>query len=492
MSGGDIGNAASLYFEHQPGSSSSVGGTSANAAAGNDSGGINGNSGMSLGDSGEVRAPDPTRRTRLFDPDPIGRGASVPMPILPGGISEEMIRNIRESSEGVSRLSGNPFDIDDGGRMPSSRFRDVLNNAVDMDDGREGNNGEDADDDDEVVDVDMESNGVSNRARRLGDMFEPPTHLIYNQGGFQGARTMAKDSKRWLLVNLQSDEDFACHALNRDVWRNDLVENLVREGFIFWQSTNTVAEGQTYAQRYSVMCYPHIAIIDPRTGRLMWKREGWTAENPFTATDFAEKAADFCSHHSFDKAPMAPRGSMPGSFGGAGLKTSITSVTSSSTTEMTEDQQLAAAIQASMNPSPSSSKMDDVDSDSDDSVVIVDEMKVEADERNVEPDEEEEDKPPTFDEEIISMGVGEEPSGADGVARIMIRMPDGKRLIRKFLLTDTVKILYAFIAQCNDDAKSGKAFECKSGFPPKDLRTCVEESIESTGLAGETITVRWK
>lgn len=90
------------------------------------------------------------------------------------------------------------------------------------------------------------------------------------------------------------------------------------------------------------------------------------------------------------------------------------------------------------------------------------------------------------------MAVGEEPSGTDGVARIMIRIPDRKRLIRKFLLADTVTKLYAFIAQCNDDAKSGKAFECKSGFLPKDLRSCIEETIESTGLAGETITVRWK
>jgi len=52
---------------------------------------------------------------------------------------------------------------------------------------------------------------------------------------------VAKDSRRWLLVNLQSDSDFACHALNRDVWRDELCENLVREGFIFWQSVSSPA-----------------------------------------------------------------------------------------------------------------------------------------------------------------------------------------------------------------------------------------------------------
>lgn len=378
---------------------------------------------------------------------------------------------------------GNPFGV--GEEIPSSRFRDVINNAAaaDMDNEREGNAGNDDDDDldvdDEVEDVDMEPPRPSARARRLGDMFAAPTHLIYNQGGFQGARNMAKDSKRWLLVNLQSDADFACHALNRDVWRNDLVENLVREGFIFWQSSDNESEGQTYAQRYNVLFYPHIAIIDPRTGRQMWKKEGWTAENPLTATEFAERAADFCSHHSFDKGPTAPRGAAAGIGNVKTASNGSSSAAAATAPEMSEDQQLAAAIAASMNPS--SEKMNESDSDSDESVVIVDEMKIE-----------DEDKPPTFEEEIISLEVGEEPSGTDGVARIMIRMPDGKRLIRKFLLIDRVKKVYAFIAQCNDDAKGGKAFECKFGFPPKDLRTCVDNTVESTGLAGDTITVRWK
>ena len=69
----------------------------------------------------------------------------------------------------------------------------------------------------------------------LDDLFAPPTNFMF-QGGFQGARAVAKDAKRWLLVNIQQDASFASHALNRDVWRNDLVENLVREGFIFFQT----------------------------------------------------------------------------------------------------------------------------------------------------------------------------------------------------------------------------------------------------------------
>jgi len=252
MSGGDVGTAVSLYLEHHSGSSSAVdgnhGGNSAGARIG---GGVLNEDGDMMEDGDEVRAPDPTRRTRLMDfegPSEGGIGPPGGIPslngMLRGGITEHMIRSINAAdTEGdvgdMARHMGNPFGI--GNEMPSSRFRDQINRAVENErDENAGNDDADVDadvDDDEVVDVDMEPR-PPRRARRLGDMFEAPTHLMYNQGGFQGARTMAKDSKRWLLVNLQSDADFACHALNRDVWRNDLVENLVREGFIFWQSVS--------------------------------------------------------------------------------------------------------------------------------------------------------------------------------------------------------------------------------------------------------------
>ena len=40
------------------------------------------------------------------------------------------------------------------------------------------------------------------------------------------------------MLNIQSEDDFACHALNRGVWSDELVENLVREGFVLWQAVS--------------------------------------------------------------------------------------------------------------------------------------------------------------------------------------------------------------------------------------------------------------
>lgn len=96
-----------------------------------------------------------------------------------------------------------------------------------------------------------------------------------------------------------------------------------------------------------------------------------------------------------------------------------------------------------------------------------------------------------FEQEILSMKVDDEPTNGN-VARIQIRMPDGKRLVRKFKGEDCVKTIYAFVAQSNPEAKEGKAFELKAKFPPQDLLPSIEESISSCGLNGEAINVMWK
>ena len=59
-------------------------------------------------------------------------------------------------------------------------------------------------------------------------MFSSNASLTF-PGPFRAARDAAKEGPKWLLVNLQSEEDFACHALNRDVWQDGIVESIVRE-----------------------------------------------------------------------------------------------------------------------------------------------------------------------------------------------------------------------------------------------------------------------
>ena len=49
------------------------------------------------------------------------------------------------------------------------------------------------------------------------------------------AREAGRLSNRWLLVNVQNTQEFQCQMLNRDVWSNIGVKEIVRDGFILWQ-----------------------------------------------------------------------------------------------------------------------------------------------------------------------------------------------------------------------------------------------------------------
>ena len=253
-------------------------------------------------------------------------------------------------------------------------------------------------------------------------------------------------------------------------------------------------DGQTYAQRYDVNSYPHVAIIDPRTGRLVWKKEGWTQENPLTSEQFAEHAADFCSRHSFDRPPVAPRA--------ASAPSAATSANGTSGAakkrpmqELTEEEQLQAAIQASMQRDEEDDMMNEEDDDSyDDADASQDGTNGKMESKDVDAEMKQEgegENPQTFEDKLLVTEVGSEPVSGE-MGKVQIRMPDGKRLVRTFRLSDTVMVIFAFVAQSNDDAKGGKAFELKAGFPPRDLRPNVDETISSCGLAGEAITARWK
>lgn len=190
-------------------------------------------------------------------------------------------------------------------------------------------------------------------------------------------------------------------------------------------------EGRTYAERYQVQNYPHLGIIDPRTGRLLWRKEGWTQENPMTAETFAEIAMDFCSRNSFDRPPTAPR--PPSAQNGA----AAARPTKRAMHEMTEDEQLQAAMRASLGDDKDEVMANGDDDDDDDEVQILEGGHVKPAATVTK------DETPSFIGEMLAFEVGDEPEKG---SRIQLRLPDGKRKIRKFKTTDTVKHIYAYLA----------------------------------------------
>jgi len=209
MSAGNLETAVGLFMEHEQGGGD-IGGSGGVATAASAGPGFEDN----------VRAPDATRSMRLMDDNMMG----VPDPAF------HMMNAMMDAQ--FSNAFAMPSGPVDARAAVNAAIAASTESKADDDDSYEEGNAMDDDDDDEVQV--LPSSGPPEPAR-LSDMFAPPTHLIHKAGGFQGARVMAKDSKRWLLVNIQRDSEFASHALNRDVWRDELVENLIREGFIFWQ-----------------------------------------------------------------------------------------------------------------------------------------------------------------------------------------------------------------------------------------------------------------
>lgn len=67
-------------------------------------------------------------------------------------------------------------------------------------------------------------------------------------------------------MNVQNSKEFACQVLNRDVWSNSTIKDIIKEHFIFWQVSNEQPEGLRFVQYYKVEEFPHVSILDPRTG----------------------------------------------------------------------------------------------------------------------------------------------------------------------------------------------------------------------------------
>ncbi|KAB1283065.1 UBX domain-containing protein 7 [Camelus dromedarius] len=77
---------------------------------------------------------------------------------------------------------------------------------------------------------------IDKKLTTLADLFRPPIDLMH-KGSFETAKECGQMQNKWLMINIQNVQDFACQCLNRDVWSNEAVKNIIREHFIFWQES---------------------------------------------------------------------------------------------------------------------------------------------------------------------------------------------------------------------------------------------------------------
>uniref|UniRef100_A0A8C9VIY2 UBX domain-containing protein 7 n=1 Tax=Scleropages formosus TaxID=113540 RepID=A0A8C9VIY2_SCLFO len=187
---------------------------------------------------------------------------------------------------------------------------------------------------------------VDKKLSTLADLFRPPIELMH-KGSFETAKDCGQLENKWLMINIQNVQDFACQCLNRDVWSNDAVKAIIREHFIFWQVYHDSEEGQRYIQFYKLNKFPYISILDPRTGQKMVE---W---NQLDVSSFLEQVMGFLTEHGqldglSSHPPPAKR------------------ARSESLIDASEDSQLEAAIRASLEETHYESKQERPDSRSED------------------------------------------------------------------------------------------------------------------------------
>lgn len=72
--------------------------------------------------------------------------------------------------------------------------------------------------------------------------------------------------------------------LNRDTWADDVVQNLVASGFVFWQNYWASEHGKKFCTLYQIdrETLPIIAIIHPLTGEILQQWAGFLEPQDLT------------------------------------------------------------------------------------------------------------------------------------------------------------------------------------------------------------------
>ena len=307
------------------------------------------------------------------------------------------------------------------------------------------------------------------------------THVSWDE-----ARTQGKENKKWILVNVQNPQVFDCQVLNRDIWKNQGIMDTVRENFIFMQYSKDDPQGEQYINYYfqardSMDAYPHIAIVDPRTGEQVKVWSGPPVPKPM---EFLMQLHEFLDRYSLEvtaKNPVAKRKAEPK------LVKEVD--------KMTEDEMLEMALQNSL-AGASGPKEDDPDAltrsvgdigkgkgrAEEDPMEIID-----SDDEDVQPNGHTLQKVSPFDT-ISSTNPHVEPPNGQDTTRIQFRHSNG-RVVRRFVLTDPVRRIYEWLKAAPLEGRTGTEFELI--FMQKNLLESLDNSIEYTGLKNGTVMVEF-
>ncbi|KAL8770717.1 MAG: hypothetical protein Q9209_003584 [Squamulea sp. 1 TL-2023] len=325
---------------------------------------------------------------------------------------------------------------------------------------------------------------ASSKSRTLAEMYRPPYELM-SRLPWDQARQQGKEDEKWILVNIQDPSIFDCQILNRDIWKDPSVMDTVRENFIFMQYAKDDPRGNQYVQYYfqtreNPNAYPHIAIVDPRTGEQV---KVWSGPPAPKTTEFLMQLHEFLDRYSLNvsaKNPVAKRRAEPKK------ETQIE--------KMTEEQMLEMALQNSLagskplredDPDDLTRSIDKEHPSTSDTVEGEVTMKEDTTEQ---PQSNGASTTTSPFATISALTPHTEPAADIPSTRIQFRHPTG-RVVRRFALADPVRRIYEWLKASPFEGKEGVEFELI--FMQKNLMGALEDSIEQAGLKNGTVMIEF-
>jgi hypothetical protein len=318
----------------------------------------------------------------------------------------------------------------------------------------------------------------------LKDLFAPPHEILYS-GSFNDAKNYAQTNEKWLLVNIQDDSVFACHELNRDIWRDDTVQSVVACFYVFWQADVHTESGKQFSRLHNIQEYddfPVIAIIDPRTGELVKKWNGKV--NKLTLIDELQKYPD--THSLVDDYMRIP--------------TAVTSTSSSSTSTSSssqplqqqqfqspasgvdndaEDEMIQAAIRASLQEHQRNYEdvdMLDQQQQQQQSTPVVQQQQQQPVQQQQQPEQPEQPEPPKRVEFILPEVDVSEYTVPEGGTRIQL-VNGSKRTVHRVALNTPLAVVYRLF---DNELEEKRAFRVT--FAGKEIEPSLSKTLESEGM----------
>jgi hypothetical protein len=291
---------------------------------------------------------------------------------------------------------------------------------------------------------------------------------------WDGLRAEGKEQEKWLLVNVQDPNIFDCQVLNRDIWKHKEIQETVKEHFIFKQYNKSDPTAASYIRFYfqayeSDDAYPHIAIVDPRTGEQVKVWSGTPVPKP---VDFLTQLHEFLDRYSLDNETRNP---VP--------TRKVQKPKEVDVDRMTEEEMLEYAMKNSLEGGGRGPRESDPD-------ILTREDPVETSVASPSPPALQSETAAATPFSLISSSTPHEEPAADPttVTRIQFRHPGG-RVIRRFGLDEHVRRIFEWLKSEPLEGRDGAPFELV--FMGKNLIDVLDYTIADAGLKNGSIMVEF-